>query len=164
MFLTGLLLADPLLNQLTSGQLISGHFTSIRSTSQPKPNPPLNPHPSSLADPTIPPHSASHAINIVFHVKHTRRTRHTAAAPVPSTSMLPHFAQLPPDAATQASPPSRPLHLPANPARAHRRRRLSTPPQAPQAPNRSAAVGPTAKPQHPNPIIPTPAPQHLRPQ
>ena len=42
---------------------------------------------------------ASHAINIVFHVKHTRRTRHTAAAPVPSASMLPHFAQLPPGAA-----------------------------------------------------------------
>ena len=161
MFLTGLLLADPLLNQLTSGQLISGHFTSIRSTSQPKPNPPLNPHPSSLADPTIPPHSASHAINIVFHVKHTRHT-HPAQ---PSASMLP------PDAAAQASPPSRPLHLPANAARARRRRRPSpanpqpNPSTQPQRrrrprPNRSAAVAPAPT----TPSTATPAPQHLRPQ
>jgi len=70
----------------------------------------------------------------VFHVKHTRRTRHTHPAQ-PSASMLPHFAQLPPGAA------------PHSKRGAH-----------------AVAVGPTPKPQHPTPSTPSTQPHRRRPR
>ena len=140
-FMTGSFLTSLVSNRSTSGQLISGTFTSSRSTSQPKPNPPLNPHLSSLADPTIPPHSASPTINIVFHVKHTPRTRHTHPAQ-PSASMLPHFAQLPPGAA----PHSKRGPRTSSPSAQHPKH--PTPSTQPQRRRRPHTQTPTSQPQH----------------
>ena len=107
---------------------------------------------------------ASHAINIVFHVKHTRRTRHTRPAQ-PSASMLPHFAQL----HLALHPSTQPPRLPANPARARRHCRPSTLAQHPALPapdpqHPSAAGLQTIAPKHPTAAPPSAPPPAPRPQ